>query len=100
MSQIRVSRQAEADLQEIWLYLAHRSEQAADRLMSTVSRTFEMLAVFPGIGQSSEDLAPGLRSSPVGSYVIFYRPIEDGIEVFRVIHGARDIKSLFDQGPG
>jgi toxin ParE1/3/4 len=100
MSEIRVSRQAEADLQEIWLYLAQRNEQAADRLIASVSQQFETLAAFPGLGQRSEDLAQGLRGSPVGRYVIFYRPFEGGIEVFRVVHGARDIKSLFDPGSG
>ncbi|MGH9438287.1 MAG: type II toxin-antitoxin system RelE/ParE family toxin, partial [Terriglobia bacterium] len=29
-------------------------------------------------------------------YLIFYRPIRDGIEVVRVIHGARDIPALFE----
>jgi len=32
---------------------------------------------------------------PVGNYVIFYRPIEDGIVVIRVLHGARDLPELF-----
>jgi toxin ParE1/3/4 len=27
----------------------------------------------------------------VGNYLIFYRPISDGIEIVRVLHGARDI---------
>jgi toxin ParE1/3/4 len=36
-----------------------------------------------------------LRSFPVGSYVIFYRPIEEGIEVIRVLHSARDIEDIF-----
>lgn len=39
----------------------------------------------------------GLRRVPItgfGNYLIFYRPIEGGIEVVRVIHGARDLPSV------
>jgi toxin ParE1/3/4 len=38
---------------------------------------------------------PALRSLSVGNYLIFYRPLADGIEIVRVLHGARDIDSLF-----
>jgi len=41
-------------------------------------------------------LAARLRSFPVGSYVIFYRPMENGVEIVRVLHGARDLPPLFD----
>jgi toxin ParE1/3/4 len=33
----------------------------------------------------------------VGNYVVFYRPIENGIEVVRVLHGRRDIAALFSR---
>jgi plasmid stabilization system protein ParE len=36
-----------------------------------------------------------LRSLPVGSYIVFYRPMEDGIIVIRVLHGARYLPELF-----
>jgi len=37
---------------------------------------------------------PNIRSFLVGNYVVFYRPIQDSIEVARVLHGARDIDAL------
>jgi toxin ParE1/3/4 len=43
------------------------------------------------MGRKVGELAPNLRSLPVGSYLIFYRPIDDGIQLIRVLHGARDI---------
>lgn len=30
-------------------------------------------------------------------HLVFYRPLVGGIEVLRVIHGARDIENIFDQ---
>ncbi len=37
------------------------------------------------------------RVNDFENFLIFYRPIDDGIEVIRVLHGARDIESLFSQ---
>ena len=50
----------------------------------------------PEVGRQRPDLAPNLRSLPAGNYVIFYRPIPDGIQLIRVLHGARDIPAIFD----
>jgi len=41
----------------------------------------------------------GLRSLPVQGFekhLVFYRPPKEGIEVVRVLHGARDLDLLFD----
>lgn len=47
------------------------------------------------MGRSREELAPGLRSFPVARYVVFYRTGHRGIEIARVLHGARDLDLLF-----
>ena len=36
------------------------------------------------------ELRPGLRSFPHGDYLIFYRPLRDGVSIVRVLHGSRD----------
>jgi toxin ParE1/3/4 len=46
------------------------------------------------MGRERPDLRAGLRSFTVGSYLIIYRPLADGIEVVRVLHGARDLAKL------
>jgi toxin ParE1/3/4 len=95
MSQIRISHQAEDDLVEIWLYIAHRNRRAADRLLASITAKYRLLADFPEMGSKYDELAPGLRGFVVGKYVIFYRPLPDGIEVARVLHGARDLPRTF-----
>jgi toxin ParE1/3/4 len=61
------------------------------------------LADAPTIGSSWETDNPkltGLRVSAIrgfGKYLIFYRPIKNGIEVVRVLHGARNLKKVFDE---
>jgi toxin ParE1/3/4 len=95
MGQTQRTVPAERDLLEIWVHIAEESFEAADRLLDTIDETCRKLADTPGLGRRREELAAGLRSFPVGNYVIFYRPIEDGIEVVRVLHGARSIENLF-----
>jgi toxin ParE1/3/4 len=46
-----------------------------------------MLAKWPEMGERREDLAPGLRFFSVGRYVILYRPIDEGIQLVRVLRG-------------
>jgi toxin ParE1/3/4 len=54
-----------------------------------------VLAENSTIGTARPDLLPNLRSWSVGNYVIFFRPMSDGIDVVRVVHGARDVGKLF-----
>ena len=42
-----------------------------------------------------EDLRPGLRSFPVGEYVIIYRVEAEDVLILHVIRGSRDIEALF-----
>jgi len=47
------------------------------------------------MGERRPEFATGqYRSFSVGNYVIYFRPIEDGILVARVQHGARDHRGL------
>jgi toxin ParE1/3/4 len=87
----RKSPQAEIDLALIWQFIADGSVKAADTLLDRIDDTFNMLAQTPLAGRARNDLALNLRSFPIGSYVIFYTPVSDGVEVVRVMHGRQDI---------
>ena len=50
----------------------------------------------PLMGREGGELSPGLRSFPVGRHVIFYRPMANGVEIARVLDGARDLPPLFE----
>ena len=56
-----------------------------------------MLSQHPLAGRSREELARNLRGFPVGNYILFYRPMADGIELARVLHGAQDLRRLFSR---
>jgi toxin ParE1/3/4 len=95
MARIIRTPQAREDLFSIWDYIAERNARAADALIQRIDETLRTLAANPGIGQRQDQYRPGLRCFSVGVYLIFYLTITDGIEVIRVLHGARDIPSLF-----
>lgn len=96
MSTYRVTDQAQADLGEIWDAIAEFNEKAADRLISKLVNRFSALARFPESGRMRPDLAPDIRCALVKPYAIFYRIIEERVEILRVFHGARDLRSLFE----
>jgi toxin ParE1/3/4 len=96
MSQYRVSAAAKADLDEIWFYIAQDDPDAADKFIRVLVARFHRLASMPETGRRREELAPGVRSLVFGNYVIFYRPMENGVEIARVLHGARDLPPLFE----
>jgi toxin ParE1/3/4 len=93
----RLARHAEADLEDIWYYVATQSGsiEVADRLIDALTQRFLLLASYPQLGRRrDEDLRPGLRSFPVGEYVIIYRIDDDGnVLVLYVMRGSRDIQA-------
>ena len=90
-----VSPQAAQDLQAINDYLFAGNPDSADRFLSVITQKFERLANFPNMGRRRDELSSSLRSFPVDDYLIFYRPIEGGIEITRVVSGYRDLDALF-----
>ena len=89
--------EAESDLHGIWSYVYHesRSSEVADRLIGKIDAAAATYATHPLLGELRLDLAPNVRCFPVGNYVAFYVPSDEGIEVIQVIHGARDIPIHF-----
>lgn len=91
---------AEADLDSIWLYAAKQSSSfdIADRVIDSITERFYLLSLYPHIGRRRDsDLRAGLRSFPVGDYVIIYRTDGDDIVILRVLRGSRNIRGLLGE---
>ena len=95
MPKIVVSPLAQADIDEIWDYIARDSLVNADRFVDRIEQRFGLLADNPRLGVARDDLRPGLRRFRHARYLIYYRFIRGGIEVVRVVHGARDQNDLW-----
>lgn len=89
---------ASRDIENIIDYVADNSSfDSAERLLKKINQKCSKLANFPSMGRRRDELYPLLRSFPVDDYLIFYRPIENGIEILRVVSGYRDLDALFDE---
>ena len=95
MTRVFFAPAAEADLDKIHDYIAAENPTAAAALVTRLEDLAALLADAPGMGRARPELLSNLRSFPLGSYLLFYRPSDNGIEVVRVLHGARDIPALF-----
>ena len=93
-----VEQQAAADLDNIWYYVAKESGsiEIADQLIDSITERFFLLAGHPYIGRRrDDDFGIGLRSFPVGEYVIVYLAADKDVLILRVVHGRRDLEELF-----
>jgi len=95
MSRIRITPLAEQDLVEIWYFIAQDDPVAADRLLDLLEEKYKLLADNPHMALARPDIAKELPYHPVGNYLLLYRIISGGIELVRVVHGARDLQTLF-----
>ena len=99
MGEFRLSARADSDLDDIWVYVARESQSidAANRLIDSIADRFWLLAQHPQIGRRRDhDLRRGLRSFPVGEYVIVYAIEEEGVVILHVVRGRRDVASRLE----
>lgn len=96
MTPIRISADAENDLDAIWLYIANdnpvNADRFLDRLVTTLTTT---LSTAPLAGRARDEFGLGLRSFPIESYIAFYRVNKDAVKIVRIIHAARDFGAIF-----
>ncbi|HRX81233.1 MAG TPA: type II toxin-antitoxin system RelE/ParE family toxin [Pirellulaceae bacterium] len=95
MARVVKTPAAEVDLCDVWLHVADDSPTIADQFLDLLGAKCELLAKHSLLGESHPAFGDRIRCFPVASYVIVYRPIDDGIELVRVLHGRRDFESLF-----
>ncbi len=83
------------DLQAAARHIRRDNPQAARSFLEAAYDSFEFLALNPGLGRTRNDLGfPEIRSWRVAGfrrYLIFYRELPDRVQIWRVLHGARDL---------
>jgi toxin ParE1/3/4 len=96
---------AEQDLANHYAYIAADKVRPAERFLKVAEETFELLVRMPGAGRlwgSHQPRLAGVRVYPMRhfrSYLVFYRPVEGGIEVLTILHGARDLDAALEGVP-
>ncbi|HYV28965.1 MAG TPA: type II toxin-antitoxin system RelE/ParE family toxin [Candidatus Eisenbacteria bacterium] len=97
-----------ADVQrEFAWYWDEAGENVAWRFEAAVERTLLAIARQPGLGRERRFRHPTLRSlrsfgvePPFKKLLIFYRIENDCVEVWRLMHGARDLPGRLLEAPG
>ena len=92
----RILDDADADLKEFAVYLGRQQEDLDVRFLDAAASTFELLLESPTLGNRVESRLPRMRGvrrwhvDGFREHVIFYRVLDDGIEILRVVHSASD----------
>lgn len=87
---------ASRDLNEIAEYFAQNSLEAGEKFFQEFNRKCQQLVTFPNSGRSYAEIRSDLRGLSLEGYIIFYRLLDDGIEILRVVSGRRNLPSVFD----
>lgn len=95
--QIRLLRIAEEDYTEIISFIASDNPTAAEAIADKIEKNIELLSVNPMLGRipRDEDIKNlGYRYIIVQNYIVFYTIEERTIFIHRILHGARNYKTL------
>ena len=85
-----LSRKAERELDEIFVYWAMRAGlEVADKLIDSIEERFALLGDYPFVGRKRDDIAPGVYSFLAGKYLIYYRKKRGIIHILHIFHGAQ-----------
>lgn len=94
--QFRLTEPAIRDIEQIADYIARESGLAqADRFLNNLDAKFSKIAQFPNLGRQRNEILVGLRSFPIDRYLILYIPVNQSVDILRVVSGYRDIPALF-----
>jgi toxin ParE1/3/4 len=94
--QFHVTKKAEGDLDNIFVYWAQRAGiDVADKLIDSIEDRFAMLGDYPLIGRKCNEIAPGIRVFPTDKYLIYYQKERGLIKILHILHGARDQTRAF-----
>lgn len=92
-----VARAAD-DLESIAEYISEDSPEAARRVARKLVQAALSLSSLPNRGRTVPELRHlDVREILVGSYRLIYRIEPEAVAIVAVIHGARDLESLWDR---
>ena len=85
-AEYRLSPKARDDMESVWLYtLSQWGLEQTERYIDDVAAAFQLLSSSPRLGKSCDNIRPGYRKYPTLRHVIYYREIDYGIEIIRVL---------------
>ncbi len=106
MARVLKREAAKRDLIAQWVWYAENAGiEVADRFLQAAEDTLHQLANQPESGALLFVRKPelqGIRRIPVSrpfeAMLLFYFPLQEGVDLVRVVHGRRDLERLFSEG--
>ena len=95
--QVRLLKIAEEDFTEIISFIAADNPNAAEAIANKIEKNLINLSENPFLGRVPRDIdikTLGYRYLIVQNYILFYTVEEKTILIHRILHGARNYKSL------
>jgi toxin ParE1/3/4 len=99
MAKYFLTNKAVDDLSMIWQYTYEAlSETQADKYYTLLTRSFQEIAMNPGLGRAYTEIDNSIVGYPVGKHIVFYHTIaSDTIEVIRILHQRMDLKTRIQE---
>ncbi len=94
---LRLSPLISQDLLEISDFIAAHSPRYAHLTLLKIREKLRIIAKNPTLYRLRPEIAPEDRFAIVGNYIIMFRIVEDVVQIERIAHGSRKIKSLLTQ---
>jgi toxin ParE1/3/4 len=95
MGKVHFTRRAREDLLNIWIYISPRNSEAlADSIYDRIEQACERLREHPQLAPARPEIAEGARALVIERWLALYRLTEDGVQVVRIVDGARDLAKI------
>ena len=94
MGTLGFTSHARDELLDVWAYIAAQNLPAADRVLDRLEKGCQPLREFPLFGRARPEIAADARSIAVGRWVVLHRLVEGGVQVARIVDGARDLARI------
>ncbi len=93
----RIHQSVYDELEQIWLFSYKQwGEAQADHYVRELIERFAWLAENPRAGKQRDDIKPGYFCFPQGAHLVFYRIIDDTVDIIGVPHQSMDVMRYFD----
>lgn len=100
MARIVERPRARTELEDIAVHIARNRPSAARAFLAAARQAYDTLAAMPEMAapwEAEDQRFAGIRYFPIArypNYVIFYRPLPDGVEILHILDARRDLKHL------
>jgi toxin ParE1/3/4 len=94
VKRVRFTLKAREDLLGIWVQIALNDEPTANAIYDRIEERCRQLADFPEMAPVRPEIAAQARALVIERWLALYRIVPDGVQIVRIVDGARDLTKL------